>query len=81
MSWELHPDMSYTRVSESPKAFSCHQFFMTHPNLSDRGTEKLRTIVARQKKAVRKEARDPETTPAKKPAKKSVKKTATKKGK
>lgn len=81
LSWELHPDMSYTRVSESPKAFSCHQFFMTHPNLSDRGTEKLRTIVARQKKAVRKEARDPETTPAKKPAKKSVKKTTTKKGK
>jgi len=57
LSWLLHPDMTYTRVSESPNAFSCHQFFMTHPNLSDRGTEKLRTIVARQKKAVRREGR------------------------
>lgn len=55
LSWILHPDMTYTRVSESPQAFSCHQFFMTHPSLSGRGSAKLRGIVARQKKAVRKE--------------------------
>lgn len=72
LSWTLHADMSYTRVSESPQAFSCHQFFMTHPNLSDRGTEKLRTIVARQKKAVRKEERDEE--PVKNIVKKNVRK-------
>ena len=30
---------------------------MTHPSLSGRGTAKLRDIVARQKKAVRKEAK------------------------
>ena len=59
LSWILHPDMTYTRVSESPQAFSCHQFFMTHPSLSGRGTAKLRGIVARQKKAVRKEERTP----------------------
>ena len=78
LSWELHPDMSYTRISDSPQAFSCHQFFMTHPNLSDRGTEKLRTIVARQKKAVRREARAPEASQLQK-GKKAVKKTVEKK--
>ena len=78
LSWELHPDMSYTRISDSPQAFSCHQFFMTHPNLSDRGTEKLRTIVARQKKAVRREARAPEASQLQK-GKKSVKRTIKKK--
>ena len=57
LSWLLHPDMTYTRISESPQAFSCHQFFMTHPSLSGRGSAKLRGIVARQKKAVRKEER------------------------
>lgn len=57
LSWDLHADMSYTRESDSPQAFSCHQFFMTHPSLSGRGTAKLRDIVARQKKAVRKEAK------------------------
>lgn len=57
-SWILHPDMTYTRLSESPQAFSCHQFFMTHPSLSGRGTAKLRDIVARQKKAVRREEKN-----------------------
>lgn len=60
LSWVLDADMNYTRVSESPQAFSCHQFFMTHPSLSGRGTAKLRGIVARQKKAVRKEEKAPE---------------------
>lgn len=59
LSWLLHPDMTYTRVSESPQAFSCHQFFMTHPSLSGRGSAKLRATVARQKKAVRREERHP----------------------
>ncbi len=55
LSWSLDKDMNYTRVSESLQAFSCHQFFMTHPSLSGRGSAKLRDIVARQKKAVREE--------------------------
>ena len=84
LSWVLHPDMTYTRVSESPQAFSCHQFFMTHPSLSGRGSAKLRDIVARQKKAVRKEEREPakplapmkteEAAPPKTPKKTPVKK-------
>ena len=84
LSWILHPDMTYTRVSESPQAFSCHQFFMTHPSLSGRGSAKLRDIVARQKKAVRKEEREPakplapmkaeEAAPPKTPKKTPVKK-------
>ena len=45
LSWILHPDMTYTRVSESPQAFSCHQFFMTHPSLSGRGSAKLRGML------------------------------------
>ncbi|MBO4520049.1 MAG: RNA degradosome polyphosphate kinase [Alphaproteobacteria bacterium] len=89
LSWLLHPDMTYTRVSESPQAFSCHQFFMTHPSLSGRGTAKLRGIVARQKKAVRKEERTgvlpavkpKRTRTVKKAAAKVVKKTPVKKQK
>jgi len=73
LSWVLHPDMTYTRVSESPQAFSCHQFFMTHPSLSGRGSAKLRGIVARQKKAVRKEEKT--AAKPKRAKKKSVKKT------
>ena len=72
LSWVLHSDMTYTRVSESPQAFSCHQFFMTHPSLSGRGSAKLRATVARQKKAVRREeratAKVPEDTAPKKKA-------------
>ena len=86
LSWILHPDMTYTRVSESPQAFSCHQFFMTHPSLSGRGSAKLRGIVARQKKAVRKEEKTavqilpaPETAEA--PVVPSIKKTPVKKQK
>ena len=76
LSWILHPDMTYTRVSESPQAFSCHQFFMTHPSLSGRGSAKLRGIVARQKKAVRKEEKTAEKP---KRTNKTAKKTPVKK--
>ncbi len=75
LSWLLHPDMTYTRISESPQAFSCHQFFMTHPSLSGRGTAKLRGIVARQKKAVRKEERTALQAPEKQPRTKKTAKT------
>lgn len=74
LSWLLHDDMSYTRISESPQAFSCHQFFMTHPSLSGRGSAKLRSTVARQKIAVRREERKTEDS-----SKKSSKKSAGKK--
>lgn len=79
LSWILHPDMTYTRVSESPQAFSCHQFFMTHPSLSGRGTAKLRATVARQKKAVRKEEKTIGKTKTAPKRKTAAKKTAVEK--
>lgn len=73
LSWLLHDDMSYTHVSESPQAFSCHQFFMTHPSLSGRGSAKLRSTVARQKIAVRREERETDAVDKKDAKKKTVK--------
>ena len=73
LSWLLHEDMSYTRLSESPQAFSCHQFFMTHPSLSGRGSAKLRSTVARQKIAVRREERKTDAADKKEAKKKDIK--------
>ncbi|MCH2037059.1 MAG: RNA degradosome polyphosphate kinase [Rickettsiales bacterium] len=36
-SWVLDADGNYTRCSDSPSAFSAHEFFMTNPSLSGRG--------------------------------------------
>lgn len=42
-SWTLHPDGAYERVKASGKGFSCHEFFMTNPSLSGRGSALKKT--------------------------------------
>jgi len=37
-SWDLDPDGAYHRVSSDPAAFSAHNYFMTNPSLSGRGS-------------------------------------------
>ena len=36
-AWRLEPDGTYTRVPPRKKAFSAHDYFMSHPSLSGRG--------------------------------------------
>jgi polyphosphate kinase len=44
-SWKMHPDGTYTKVSNDPGGFSSHTYFMTHPSLSGRGrARELRPI-------------------------------------
>ncbi|MFH1984337.1 MAG: RNA degradosome polyphosphate kinase [Pseudomonadota bacterium] len=37
-SWTLQPDATYCRSAAKPEPFSAHQFFMTNPSLSGRGS-------------------------------------------
>ena len=37
-SWILWPDETYRRITVSPSAFSAHNYFMTNPSLSGRGS-------------------------------------------
>jgi polyphosphate kinase len=49
-SWTLAGDGTYTRLAGGPSAFSAHQFFMTNPSLSGRGSA-LRKATQRQPRA------------------------------
>ena len=46
-SWELQGDESYRRVKVEGEAFSAHQYFMTNPSLSGRGTALKKKAPAR----------------------------------
>jgi polyphosphate kinase len=37
-SWELGPDMTWRRVQSGRKPISAHNYFMTNPSLSGRGS-------------------------------------------
>ena len=51
-SWLLGPDGDYTRIEAGQAPFSAHQYFMTNPSLSGRGS------------ALERSARKPESLPA-----------------
>jgi polyphosphate kinase len=44
-SWDLDPEGVYHRVSNDPNAFSAHNYFMTNPSLSGRGSALQRARV------------------------------------
>ena len=49
-SWILQPDASYRRLSTKNEPFNAHQFFMTNPSLSGRGSALLAGGRSKKKK-------------------------------
>ncbi len=56
-SWQLHPDGSYSRMTQDPESFAAHDYFMTNPSLSGRGRALQQLAAA---------PAEPETPPKKK---------------
>ncbi|MFO7714528.1 RNA degradosome polyphosphate kinase [Desulfosarcina sp.] len=49
-SWDLQSDGTYRRCATEPEPFSAHQFFMTNPSLSGRGSALVTEAGAKKKK-------------------------------
>lgn len=51
-SWQLQSDGTYRRISKSPDGFSAHEYFVTNPSLSGRGTSLSKSESHRQKQKI-----------------------------